>query len=73
MLQVLPTRTDGLYKCVRRVAPQAEWRLFENDVGAILASYRNAAPWCWRTIIRRRRSSAIPFGRMTLQIRDGPT
>ena len=36
MLQVLPARTDALYQRVRRVVPQAEWRLFEDDVQAIL-------------------------------------
>jgi len=36
MLQVLPTRTDALYDRVRRVVPRAEWRLFEDDVEAIL-------------------------------------
>jgi quinolinate synthase len=36
MLQVLPTRSDALYERVRRVIPQAEWRLFEDDVEAIL-------------------------------------
>ena len=36
MLQELPTRSDALYERVRRVVPQAEWRLFEDDVEAIL-------------------------------------
>ena len=36
MLQDLPTRTDTLYERVRRVVPRAEWRLFEDDVEAIL-------------------------------------
>jgi quinolinate synthase len=36
MLQVLPTRTDALYERVRRVVPHAEWRLFEDDIDAIL-------------------------------------
>jgi quinolinate synthase len=36
MLQVLPTRSDALYERVRRVVPRAEWRLFEDDVDAIL-------------------------------------
>ncbi|TLU72366.1 quinolinate synthase NadA [Lichenicoccus roseus] len=36
MLQDLPTRSDALYERVRRVVPQAEWRLFEDDVEAIL-------------------------------------
>ncbi len=36
MLQELPTRTDALYERVRRVVPRAEWRLFEDDVDAIL-------------------------------------
>jgi quinolinate synthase len=36
MLQVLPTRAGALYERVRRVVPQAEWRLFEDDVDAIL-------------------------------------
>ncbi len=36
MLQELPTRTDALYARVRRVVPPAEWRLFEDDVDAIL-------------------------------------
>ena len=36
MLQELPTRTDALYARVRRVVPPMEWRLFENDVEAIL-------------------------------------
>ncbi len=36
MLQELPTRTDALYARVRRVVPPAEWRLFEDDVEAIL-------------------------------------
>ncbi len=36
MLQDLPTRTDSLYERVRRVVPRAEWRLFEDDIEAIL-------------------------------------
>src|ERR1700712_2062165 len=36
MLQDLPTRSDALYERVRRVVPRAEWRLFEDDVEAIL-------------------------------------
>ena len=36
MLQDLPTRSDALYERVRRVVPPAEWRLFEDDVEAIL-------------------------------------
>ncbi|WP_428375930.1 quinolinate synthase NadA [Lichenicoccus sp.] len=36
MLQDLPARTDALYERVRRVVPRAEWRLFEDDVEAIL-------------------------------------
>ncbi len=36
MLQDLPSRTDALYERVRRVVPKAEWRLFEDDVAAIL-------------------------------------
>ncbi len=36
MLQELPTRTDALYARVRRVVPPMEWRLFEDDVEAIL-------------------------------------
>ena len=36
MLQDLPTRTDTLYERVRRVVPRAEWRLFEDDIEAIL-------------------------------------
>ncbi len=36
MLQLLPSRTDALYERVRRVVPQAEWRVFEDDVEAIL-------------------------------------
>nr|WP_321983530.1 quinolinate synthase NadA [uncultured Lichenicoccus sp.] len=36
MLQELPARSDALYERVRRVVPQAEWRLFEDDVEAIL-------------------------------------
>ncbi len=40
MLQDLPTRTDTLYERVRRVVPRAEWRLFEDDVEAILGLKR---------------------------------
>ncbi|WP_428391336.1 quinolinate synthase NadA [Lichenicoccus sp.] len=36
MLQDLPTRTDALYERVRRVVPRSEWRLFEDDIAAIL-------------------------------------
>ncbi len=36
MLQEPIARTDALYERVRRVVPQAEWRLFEDDVEAIL-------------------------------------
>ena len=36
MLQDVPTRTDALYERVRRVVPRSEWRLFEDDVAAIL-------------------------------------
>ncbi len=36
MLQQLPTRTDALYQRVQRVVPRMEWRLFEDDVDAIL-------------------------------------
>ena len=36
MLQELPTRTDALYARVQRVVPPMEWRLFEDDVDAIL-------------------------------------
>ena len=36
MLQLLPTRIDALYERVRRVVPKAEWRLFEDDIEAIL-------------------------------------
>ena len=36
MLQDLPTRSHALYERVRRVVPQAEWRLFDDDVDAIL-------------------------------------
>ena len=36
MLQDALRHTDALYERVRRVVPRAEWRLFEDDVAAIL-------------------------------------
>ena len=41
MLQDLSSRTDVLYERVRRVVPRSEWRLFEDDVAAILRLKRD--------------------------------